>query len=352
MEIEVSGTNHGENQRSVGTHLEEFEIEPSNHQQFHPMNALEILRETVRILRYNLGAFMLTAAVLICPVSAVLLPNLLVDESLVEKLTVRLLIVTESSGLPLKPFVKHSCRKFAETAVSSAMCFPLSVTLSLLSRAAIVYSVDCTYSRTNADVSKFIVTVQRLWKQLVVTYLWICLVIVGCLTSFFVILIAICSSFSVLGLSPDLHTYGAIVVGMVFSVVFANAIIICNTAIVVCILEDLSGHRALVRASDLIKGQTQVGLLIFLGSTIGLAFVEGLFEHRVKNLSYGDGSSRIWEGPLLVVMYSFVVLVDSMMSAVFYFSCRFYRSEGCRILRELPVLWERTVIPCCSVFST
>ncbi|TKY58911.1 hypothetical protein E2542_SST15985 [Spatholobus suberectus] len=53
-----------------------------------------------------------------------------------------------------------------------------------------------------------------------------------------------------------------------------------------------------------------------------MAFVEGLFEHRVKTLSYGDGSSRVWEGPLLVVMYSFVMLIDSMMSAVFYFSCR------------------------------
>jgi hypothetical protein len=35
----------------------------------------------------------------------------------------------------------------------------------------------------------------------------------------------------------------------------------------------------------------------------------------VKTLSYGDGSSRLWEGPLLVLMYSFVTLIDSMMSA-------------------------------------
>jgi hypothetical protein len=71
-----------------------------------------------------------------------------------------------------------------------------------------------------------------------------------------------------------------------------------------------------------------VGLLIFLGSTIGMAFIEGLFEHRVKTLSYGDGSSRIWEGPLLVIMYSFVVLIDLMMSAVFYYSCRSHGMEA------------------------
>ncbi|XLS70462.1 hypothetical protein HN51_027327 [Arachis hypogaea] len=79
-------------------------------------------------------------------------------------------------------------------------------------------------------------------------------------------------------------------VGLVFSVVFANAIIICDIAIVISVLEDVSGAQAMMQSNMLIKGQTQVGLLIFLGSTMGMAFVEGLFEHRVKTLSYGDGS--------------------------------------------------------------
>ncbi|CAH8363797.1 unnamed protein product [Eruca vesicaria subsp. sativa] len=323
-------TNHESN-------IQKLEIEspsPSHEDdhQFHSMNALEILRETVRILRYNLVAFMLILTLLICPVSAILLPNLLVDQSIVNSLTVRLILLAKSSGLPLLPFVRNSCQKFSETAVSSATCFPLFVTLSLLSRAAVVYSVDCTYSRRRVVVPKFVVIMQRLWKRLVFTYLWVCVVIVVCLTSFCVFLVAVCSSLYVLGFSPDFNAYGAILIGLGFSVVFANVIIICNTTIVISILEDVSGPRALVRANDLIKGQTQVGLLIFLGSTIGLTFVEGLFEHRVKILSYGDGSSRIWEGPLLVVMYSFVVLVDTMMSAVFYFSCRSYSMEAVEAL--------------------
>uniref|UniRef100_A0A1J3D1Y8 Son of sevenless n=1 Tax=Noccaea caerulescens TaxID=107243 RepID=A0A1J3D1Y8_NOCCA len=312
---------------------QKFEIESSSpDHQFHSMNALEILRETVGILRYNLVAFMLIAAFLICPVSAILLPNILVDQSVVNSLTVRLLLLAKSSGLPLVPFVRNSCQKFSETAVSSATCFPLFVTLSLLSRAAVVYSVDCTYSRRKVAISKFFVIMQRLWKRLVFTYLWICFVIVVCLTSFCVFLVAVCSSFFVLGFSPDFNAYGAVLIGLGFSVVFANVIIICNTTIVISILEDVSGPLALVRANDLIKGQTQVGLLIFLGSTIGLTFMEGLFEHRVKSLSYGDGSSRVWEGPLLVLMYSFVVLIDTMMSAVFYFSCRSYSMEAVEAL--------------------
>lgn len=314
----------------------------SNHH-FHSMNALEILRETVRILRYNAGAFIAIAAFLICPVSAVLLSNILVNQSIVKALTIKLLLVAKSCGLPLEPFVTKSCQKFSEMAVSTVIGFPLYITSSLLSKAAVVYSVDCTYSRKHVDSSKFFVIVRKIWKRIVVTYLWTCVVIVSCLVSFFVLLVAVSSAFSVMGFPPDLILYPAMVVGLIFSIILANSIIICNIAIVISVLEDASGTKALMRASSLIKGQTQVGLLIFLGSTIGMAFVEGLFEHRVKTLSYGDGSSRIWEGPLLVIMYSFVVLIDYMMSAVFYFSCKSSRMEASNI--EIQTALEESTVP-------
>ncbi|KAL4319342.1 hypothetical protein GQ457_18G024840 [Hibiscus cannabinus] len=334
-----------EKEGSKETREENFELESSldvsdGSHQFHSMNALEILRETVRILRYNLPGFMIIAAFLICPVSAVFMSNLLVDHSIVKRLTVRLLLVAKTCGLPLRPFIKQSSQRFAESAVSSAMCFPLFITLSLLSKAAVVYCVDCTYSRKYADSTKFFVIILKFWRRLVFTYVWMCVVIVACVTTFFVFLVAACSSLSVLGFTPDLVVYVMILMGLVFSVVFAYAIVVCNIGIVICVLEEVSGPQAMLRAGVLIKGQTQVGLLIFLGSTIGLAFVEGLFEHRVKTLSYGDGSSRIWEGPLLVVMYSFVVLVDSMMSTVFYFSCKSYTMENsdgeCQSMLETP----------------
>lgn len=307
--------------------VQNFDVEASDHG-VHRMNALEILRETVRILRYNLLSFMAIAAFLICPVCAVLLSNSLVDQSLLKRLTVRLMLLAGSSGLPLRTFVKKSCQKFSETAISSAMCFPLYATLLLLSKAAVVYSVDCTYSRKRVDSSKFCVIAFKIWRRVLSTYLWVCMVIVGCLTSFLVLLVAVLSTFSVLRFSDDFLVYMAVFQGLVFAVAFANAVIICNIAVVISVLEDVSGPQALLRSSVLIKGQTQVGLLIFLGSTIGMAFIEGLFEHRVKTLSYGDGSSRIWEGPLLVVMYSFITLIDFMMSAVFYFSCKSYSMEA------------------------
>ncbi|XP_031123551.1 uncharacterized protein LOC116026214 [Ipomoea triloba] len=353
--MEISGglsprTSSGAREKPKGmdSNLQNLEWEVSNSgsaldHHFHSLNAVEILRETVWILRYNLMGFLSIAALLICPVSAVALSNVLVDQSMVKILTIRLLLVAKSSGLSLRPFVRQSVQKFSEMVISSAMCFPLYVVFLLLSKAAIVYSVDCTYSRRKFNPSKFFVIITKIWKRVVVTYLWACCLISGCLMLFLVLLVVVCSTFSIMGFPSDLILYPAMVVGMIFSIILANCTIICSVAVVISVLEEVSGPQALLRSSSLIKGQTQVGLLIFLGSTIGNAFVEGLFEHRVKALSYADGSSRAWEGPLLVIMYSFMLLIDSMMSTVFYFSCKSYRME--RANEESQPVLEALAIP-------
>lgn len=308
--------------------LESLDRSVRSDHQFRSTSALEILRETVRILRYNLTGFMGIAALLICPVSAVFLSNVFVDQSIVKRLSIRLLLIARSTGVPFRPFAEHLCHKLSETAISSAVCFPLYITLSLLAKAAVVYSVDCTYSRMKFDSSKFYAVATKIWRRPVLTYLWVCMVISGCLILVLVILVAVGSLFAMIGVENNLIVYPQIIVGFIFSVMFANAIVICNLAIIISVLENVSGFGALLRSTMLIRGQVQVGLSIFLGSTIAMAFVEGLFESRVKTVSYGDGSSRIWEGPLLVLMHSFVVLVDGMMSTVFYFSCKSHSMEA------------------------
>lgn len=180
----------------------------------------------------------------------------------------------------------------------------------------------CNYAGREVVFVEFLVMIRRIWRNLVSTYIWVCASIIGCLALFIILTVAVCNSLFVLGYPPEIIVYPALLTVLIFSVAYAHTVIICNLASVISVLEDASGLKAFLRSVKLVRGQTQAGLLIFLGSTISFAFVEGLFEHRVKKLSYGDGSSRIWEGPLLVLMHSFVVLVDSMLSAVFYFTCR------------------------------
>lgn len=314
------------------THFQSLEMELSSHvghdYPLQPMNALDIMRECVRILRFNSWGFMAIMVLLISPVSALLLPKLLVNESIVQRLTMKLMLVAQTSGFSVTPFFRDSCHSFAETMVSSAMCFPLYITLLLSSKVAVFYAVKCTYLRKVFDVSKFWLVIAKFWRRIVSTYLWTCAAMAGCIILFCVVLLALCSAISFLGFSSEVVVGAAILVGLAFSVIFAHVIIICKVALVMSVLEDdVSGVQAMFRSGVLIKGQIQVGLVIFLVSAIGMAFVEGLFEHRVKTISYGDGSSRMWEGPLLVMMYSFILLVESMMNAVFYLNCKFSYEE-------------------------
>ncbi|XP_031491172.1 uncharacterized protein LOC116258162 [Nymphaea colorata] len=291
-------------------------------QRFESMGALEILRETIRILRQDSTRFLAIAAVLLCPVSAVILSHAFVSRSLVRRLSLQLLLVVQLSGLPSGLFLKDSCLRVSEMILSAIFCSPLFMTLSVLAKAAIFYSVACAYAGTELSIAKLVAAAAKIWRRLALIYLWISLVILTVVALFVVLLTTACNTFMIFGAPADLIKYAALALTVVFFVAFAHTIIICNLATVVSVLENSSGPQTLLRSLFLIKEQRQVGLLIFLGSTAGLAFVEGLFEYRVKTLSYGDGTSRIWEGPLLVIMYSFLLLIDSMMSAVFYFTCR------------------------------
>ncbi|KAK1317239.1 hypothetical protein QJS10_CPA05g01829 [Acorus calamus] len=289
----------------------------------HAMSALEILRETIRILRADPVRFLSFAAFLIGPVSAVYLTNFLLSRSLTRRLSFRLLVVSRSVGLlPSSPFLRRACHHLSGTVVSAAFCAPLFGSILLTAKAAVIYSIAHAYAGKDFETVKLFPLILDIRRRLLSTFLCVCVANVCCLALFIALLFISCNAFALMAFPPDVIAYVAFVVVFAFFMAFALTTIVCNLATVISVLESASGAKAFLRSLDLVRGQTQAGLLIFLGSTIGMNCVEGLFEHRVKTLSYGDGSSRIWEGPLLVGMYSFVVLIDSMMSAVFYFTCR------------------------------
>ncbi|KAG8099471.1 hypothetical protein GUJ93_ZPchr0013g33860 [Zizania palustris] len=299
------------------------------------MNAMEILRETVRVLQADPQAFTSILFLLLCPASGcLLLSAAALDGAAVLPLARRLLVAAAASGLPLTHFVRQLAHHLAATLVASAVSSPALFTLLLAARAAVAYAVAAVYAgkplaaAAAADLS---LLARRAWPRLAATYALACAAVIACLAAFLALLVTACSTLKSMLYPPDIVVCAGLFTVLAFSVAYAHTIIVCNLACFIAVLEDVAGIDAMRRSVQLMHGQTHVGLLIFLGSTIGLAFVEGLFEHRVKTLSYGDGSSRLWEGPLLVLMYSFVMLIDSMMSAVFYFTCR---SSSLEILHE------------------
>ena len=85
---------------------------------FNSLTALEILRETIRILCFNPSGFLVIAALFIYPVPAMLLSNAFVDQSVVVKLSFRFRSVADVSGLPKSGFTKLMCWKLPESVLS------------------------------------------------------------------------------------------------------------------------------------------------------------------------------------------------------------------------------------------
>lgn len=105
--------------------------------------------------------------------------------------------------------------------------------------------------------------------------------------------------------------------GALFCVAFAHVMVVGNLARVLCVLEsDCCGLDSLMKARRLMEGRRQTALVMALLSNVGFRLVECLFEFRMcKGMS-------LWEGPMLVSMYSLVLVLDTIMNVVFYYTCK------------------------------
>lgn len=105
--------------------------------------------------------------------------------------------------------------------------------------------------------------------------------------------------------------------GVAFCVAFAHVMVVGNLANVLSAVEsECYGFESLSKANSLIKGKRQTALVLALWSNMGLRLVECLFDFRMCN---GIG---LWEAPLLVSMYTSVLVFETLMNTVFYFACK------------------------------
>lgn len=85
-----------------------------------------------------------------------------------------------------------------------------------------------------------------------------------------------------------------------------------------------SGYLAILKACVLIRGRTSTALSLALPGNLLLAGVEALFQYRIlriyrhgRNFDLSMGS----EGVLIAYLYSISVVLDTVVSCIFYKSC-------------------------------
>ncbi|KAJ0025718.1 hypothetical protein Pint_08029 [Pistacia integerrima] len=208
--------------------------------------------------------------------------------------------------------------------LSQAAYFTFYLALSLLSTAAVVYTIACIYTGKEVSFKKVLSVVPKVWKRLMVTF--ICSFV-----TFFVY-----NVFAFLILVVWWHSIGFTSVGMpVFWVIFIFYLvgffyltIIWHLASVVSVLEESCGFPAMMKSQALIKGKLVVASVIVIKLNGSLYLIRRVFQHLVVHGWRLAMVSRISYGILCFLLLFKLILFGLVIQTVIYFVCKSYHHEN------------------------
>ncbi|XP_010041974.2 uncharacterized protein LOC104430968 [Eucalyptus grandis] len=214
--------------------------------------------------------------------------------------------------------------------------FFLVFIFSLLSTAAVVYTVASVYAAKQITFKKIMSVVPRVWKRLMVTFFW-------CFALFFVynavavglliVWLITVRQFSVgpaLGIALAASALGIalVVILLILSVVgLVYVTMIWQMASVISVLEDVYGRKAMLKSKELIKGKMGLSVWRFLGVLVCSMLVQAPFESLVV-LDLVPNGVRIGVGLVCLLLLSMLVLFDLVVQTVIYFVCKSYHHEN------------------------
>ncbi|XP_019191841.1 PREDICTED: uncharacterized protein LOC109186345 [Ipomoea nil] len=202
--------------------------------------------------------------------------------------------------------------------------FIFFLVLALLSTAAVVYTIASIYTAKEIAFRRVMSVVPKVWKRLMVTFLWSFAILFAYNILTFSILILWVMVVGPRGLG--LLVAAAIIVG--YMVGFVYITVIYHLATVVSVLEDVKGLNALLKSRRLIRGKMGISAVIFLLLNLVFFGVQTGFEYFVV-LGYGGGvAGRVGYGILCVGLLAILILFGLTTQTIIYFICKSYHHEN------------------------
>ncbi|XWS17234.1 hypothetical protein CRYUN_Cryun33cG0050400 [Craigia yunnanensis] len=241
------------------------------------MNTAEIFRESIRIILLHPTHFQSISIFLFSPLPV----SLFLSHFLIHHFP-----QIPSSTITITDDLFGHClpNLLSKTIVHIIICFPSSITFSLLGRAATVQAVSDSYNGINLDGRRLFMRSGLAWIKLLHTRFWELLIILGLFGGLVVGLAAAPKILHILGIcSRALGFWGVLgFLGIPFCVIFAHVMVVGNMANVISVLEsEWYGLDSLLKAKTLMEGRRQTALVMALLSNMGFRLVECLFELRM-----------------------------------------------------------------------
>jgi len=203
--------------------------------------------------------------------------------------------------------------------------FTILLTLSLLSTAAVVYTIASIYTGGELTFKKVMRIVPKVWKRLMITFL--CM-----LAAFFVYnLIALVLIMVICFVIFPYKTFGVVplcIVLIIYVMGLVYMTVIWQLASVVSVLESSYGFKALKKSNDLIKGNKGVAIAIFFMLSMSLVLIQFLFESFVVHGSPLDTWKRVGFGVLCSLLLLTFFLFGLVIKTIFYLVCKSYHHEN------------------------
>ncbi|KAG9132264.1 hypothetical protein Leryth_020556 [Lithospermum erythrorhizon] len=298
------------------------------HLQSYPeVGTIKILRRSIFTFLQNYQYFTTNAAFFAFPFAAsLLLAQFFVPSSMLQStIHTRLRSMFYAARFPYtSEFSTILSLKLSQTIPTSLITLPLSFSFLLFAKASIILAL----SNPNRAIQPTFKQAISAYKPLLITQLCNMLLVLSINATCFAILSFAFNALDLLGLWNAnsvliLSSTGAVL----YSIILANAMTVCNLATVLSAAEKCGGLMAILRACLLIKGRTATGLSLLLPVNLTLAATEALFQYRIVRAyhhSKTSNSSMALEGMLIAYLYTIVLVVDTIVAFFFFRSCKYF----------------------------
>ncbi|OMP13903.1 hypothetical protein COLO4_00682 [Corchorus olitorius] len=288
--------------------------------------ARTILRRSIYTFLQNYQYFTATAAIIGFPYAAsVLVSQLFVPYSpLLPTIHNRLRLLFQAAGFPSSSeFFTILCFKISQTISSSIFALPFTLSCLLLAKSSIIQLLNNHHKQNQPPSFSSVIS---LYNPLLATYICNFLVLLSANATAFSLLFFGFDFFQGLGFtSSNWVLFFSASGAVLYSIILANALIICNLALVSSGMEKSGGYLAILKACVLIRGRTSTALTLAVPVNLVLAAIEALFHYRIVrafNASQVPSFPMALEGVLIAYLYSIFVVLDTVVSCLFFKSCK------------------------------
>ncbi|KAJ9166740.1 hypothetical protein P3X46_021446 [Hevea brasiliensis] len=202
--------------------------------------------------------------------------------------------------------------------------FTIFLIFSLLSTAAVVYTIACIYTGREVTFAKVMSVVPKVWKRLMVTFL--CIFAALFAYNIVAVLLFIAWAFFISETSIGVLTFIGLLILYFVGIVYMS--IIWQLSSVVSVLEEACGVKAMVKSRALIKGKMWVTTIIFFKLNVSLFVIQVAFEKLVVHGRSLGMVNRVSYGIICFLLLFKLFLFLLVIQTVIYFVCKSYHHEN------------------------